>query len=216
MPTDSRRLKEPESKRTDSGTPDKGPKLRKLVVAEFVSLDGYIAGPSGHLDFGGDIEDEAEEMPKEMVATQRQWGTLLMGRRTYEEISESWAPVPIEGNPVATFMNTVPKVVVSRTLNDAPWGKWERARIISRQIGAELERLRREPGKDIAILGSASLVQQLARKGLVDEIKLIVFPVIVGGGTPLFSRVNHGLRLRLAESRRHKSGVLVLRYVPMS
>ena len=187
---------------------------RKLVVAEFITIDGYIAGPTGHLDFGGSFEDVDGEFQQEMISTQGNWGLLLLGRRTYDEISSSWASVPVEGNPIAEFMNTIPKVVVSRRLKNAPWGNWESAKIISQHIRDDVENLKKEPGKDIAVLGSANLSQQLVEMGLVDEYSLLVIPVIAGGGTPLFSNENRDLRFKLLENRRHKSGVLRLRYQP--
>ena len=190
--------------------------MRKLVVAEFITLDGYIAGPSGHLDFGGSIDDVDGEFQTEMISTQRKWGLLLMGRRTYDELSSSWESTPIEGNPIAKYMNTIPKVVVSSKLKSAPWGKWESANIISQSIRDEVDNLKKMSGKDIAVLGSANLSQQLVEMELVDEYSLIVFPVVAGSGIPLFSKNNHDLRLKLLESRRLKSGLLIIRYQPIN
>jgi len=189
--------------------------MRKLVVAEFITLDGYIAGPSGHLDFGGSFDDVDGEFQKEMIATQLKWGLLLLGQRTYDEISSSWASTPVEGNPIAKFMNTIPKVVVSSKLKNAPWGKWESAKIVSQNIREEVENLKKVPDKDIAVLGSANLSQQLVEMGLVDEYSLIVFPVIAGSGIPLFSKKNHDLRFKLLQNRQLKSGLLIIRYQPI-
>ena len=189
--------------------------LRKLVVAEFITIDGYIAGPTGHLDFGESVDDVDGEFEKEMISTQLQWGLLLLGHHTYDELASSWASIPIEDNPIAKFMNTVSKVVVSSRLKSAPWGKWESAKIISQNIHEEVENLKKSPGKDIAVLGSANLSQQLVEIELVDEYSFIVFPVIAGSGIPLFSKMNHDLRFKLLEVRQLKSGLLIIRYQPI-
>jgi dihydrofolate reductase len=186
---------------------------RKLIVAEFITVDGFIANSKGHVDVESEgMVDDGGQFQHELVRTQRHWGTLLMGRVTYQEICGSWAEVPIEGNPIASFMNTVPKVVVSRTLKEAPWGKWEPADIVSRGVEGEIARLKTERGKDLALLGSGRLARFLAQRGLVDEVLLHVFPVALGNGVPLFPGLDSRLSLRLLESRRLRSGVVVQRY----
>jgi dihydrofolate reductase len=181
-------------------------------LSEFITLDGFIAGPSGHIDWGDEYNDQ--EMLTHLIETQRNWDTLLIGRLTYEELASSWASVNAEGNPIAEFMNKVPKVVFSKTLTEATWGKWKTARVVAEGIVEEIQKLKRQPGKDMAILGSANLVRQFAKQDLIDEYSLMMYPVAIGRGKPLFTGLDERLRLKLLGTRPFHSGVLELRYQP--
>jgi dihydrofolate reductase len=184
--------------------------MSKIVVAEFVSLDGFISDSEGRKDWQSASPDEATD--REMIEAQSRWGTLLFGRVTYQEI-RAWADVPVENNPIARFMNEVPKVVFSKSLESAPWGKWKPVRIVSSSIEDEIQRLRKQPGKDVAILGSASLVQHLTSKKLVDEYLFWVYPVTIGSGKP-WAPKGKLARFKLVSARGFKSGITQLVYQP--
>ncbi len=178
--------------------------MAKIVVAEFVSVDGFISSPNGNMD-GFSAQGDTS---REMAELQHGWGTLMMGRVAYEMI-RFWADAPVAGDPIAKFMNTVPKIVVSRSLTEAPWGKWTPARVV-RDAGREIRAQRAHPGKDLAVLGSGQLVQYLAQRGLVDEYLLWIYPVAFGSGKAWVPA--RGLRLKLLGSRTFKSGIVEVRY----
>jgi dihydrofolate reductase len=162
-------------------------------------MEGFMAD--------GDTTQQMEEM-------QRHWDCLMMGRVAYEMI-RGWASVPVEENPIAKFMNMVPKVVVSKSLKEAPWGKWEPARVVN-EVDLEIQDQRARRGKDTAILGSGQLVQYLASHHLVDEFLLWVYPVAFGRGKAWAPSNGEVLKLKLVESRTFESGIVELRYSPVS
>ncbi len=180
--------------------------MAKIVVAEFVSADGFIARPDGNME-GFNAEGDTTE---HLIEVQRQWDCLLMGRVAYEMV-RGWADAPVEGNPIAKFMNTVPKVVVSRTLREAPWGRWPPARVV-RNVAKEIRQQRARKGKDTAILGSGKLVQHLLAHGWVDELLLDVHPVAFGRGKTWAPAHGPDLRLTLVGAKADGSGIVSLRY----
>ncbi len=184
--------------------------MSKIVVAEFVSLDGYIADPKGSMDWFSEGPDD--RMGEEMSQAQSEWDTLLMGRIAYRMI-RGWAEVPVEQNPVARFMNEVPKVVFSKTLKAAPWGRWEPARVVA-DVEDEVREIRARRGKAAAVLGSGKLVQYMAVHGLVDEYLFWVYPVAFGRGKPWAPATGAPVRLKLVKAHGFKSGIVELRYRP--
>jgi dihydrofolate reductase len=136
-----------------------------------------------------------------------------MGRRTYEQMAAYWPNLTATDDPFAEFLNTSPKLVVSTTLQSVDW---QNATLITNDVIGEVARRRQQPGKDILIPGSATLVRYLLREGLVDELRLLLFPIVLGGGQRLFDGWTTRLPLRLVESRTLDSGVLSLTYQPAS
>ena len=147
--------------------------MRKLIVAEFITLDGYIARTNGEMDFFNSNNDE--EIFQEMVNTQMGWDTLLLGRVTYQTLAGFWPNSKNKKDPIATFMNNVHKVVASKTLTEVPWGKWNNASLVNENILGEIQKLKKIKGKDIAVLGSAGLIQTLTNLQLVDEYSLLAW-----------------------------------------
>jgi dihydrofolate reductase len=139
--------------------------------------------------------------------------TLLFGRVTYEGMASYWpTPAAEQDDPdLAARMNGLEKVVVSRTLDKV---EWARTRLFNDRISEQLTELRQQPGKDIAILGSAALTASLLEKGLVDELRIMVAPVILGAGTSLFRTAERRVRLRLIQTRQFNSGNVLLVYEP--
>ena len=189
--------------------------MRKLVVSEFVSLDGVMQAPGGaeedteggfahggwtHPYWHDDIGAHFDEAIGQSDA-------LLLGRKTWQ--IHGGAFEPMTGDEFADVLNTMPKYVVSTTLADA--SAWRNSTLIARDVVEEVRALKAQPGKTIYIDGSSVLVQTLARHDLVDEYSLLVYPVVLGSGKKLFP---DGLRvnLRLLESRSFPSGVVLLRY----
>jgi dihydrofolate reductase len=142
-------------------------------------------------------------------------GMLLLGRITYELMS-SYSPTPQakENDPVvAERMNDLPKVVFSKTLEKASWSN---TKLVKGDLPAEIRKMKREPGKDMTILGSGSLVSQLAREGLIDEYQMVVNPVVLGEGRTMFDGIKEKLTLKLTNTRTFGNGNVFLRYEPMA
>lgn len=184
--------------------------MAKIVVAEFVSVDGYIADHEGSME-GFSTEGDTT---KQMIEVQRGWDCLMMGRVAYEMI-RGWADAPVEDDPIAKFMNNVPKVVVSKSLKEAPWGKWKPARVV-KDVDREIRDQRAREGKDTAILGSGQLVQYLASHAQIDEYLLWVYPVAFGRGKAWAPVMDDLLRLKLVKAKPFESGIVELRYLALS
>jgi dihydrofolate reductase len=175
--------------------------MRKLVLKMEVSLDGFVGTPSGDVDWiFSSIDDEVSE---EIVDVLRQAGTHIMGRVTYEDMAAHW---PASSEVFAPPMNEIPKVVFSRTLDEATWPE---SRIARGDLAAEVGRLKREPGKDILAHGGSGFAQSLSKLGLVDEYRLDVHPVVLGSGLPLFA---DPIRLKLLSAKTFATGLLALVY----
>jgi dihydrofolate reductase len=187
--------------------------VRKLIASEFVSLDGVMEDPSWTFQFGG--EEQEQFKFGELSASD----TLLLGRVTYEGFAAAWPGMmdQYEGprrEGLATYsdmMNGYPKYVVSATLQEATWNN---STIINDNVEEEIKALKEQPGKDILIFGSADLVNTLMGHDLIDEYRLMVFPVVVGGGKRLFTEGSATKTLKLLEANSFASGVVVLTYTP--
>jgi dihydrofolate reductase len=179
--------------------------MRKVVAAEFLSLDGVMESPDQwHFPY---FNDEMGQAVGEGFATS---DALLMGRVLYEEWAAFWPSQDPEENPVAATMNGVRKYVVSTTL-EGPL-EWNNAALIGENVAEELSEIKRQPGKDIVISGSGALVRSLLDEGLIDELKLMVHPVIVGRGKRLFEEGEKQTALELVDSRTFATGVVFLTY----
>lgn len=179
--------------------------MRKLVAGLAMSLDGVVESPEkwGFQYF----TDETYEAISAGVA---QADAVLLGRRTYLEFAELW-PNQSSEVPMADFLNTAPKYVVSATLDTLPWGP---ASLLSGDLAEELTRLKRQPGKDILIPGSPTLVRSLLGEGLLDELALSICPIVVGSGMRLFDKSATQLPLKLVASRTYSTGMLGVGYRP--
>jgi dihydrofolate reductase len=172
-----------------------------------LTLDGCFDGAQPwqldwHLTAWGDeLEHFCLEQGKEV-------GTLLFGRATYEGMAAYWKSAQ---GAIADFMNGVPKVVFSNTLRTADWNH---TRLISGEAADGVEAMKREPGKDLFVFGSARLCDGLLRRGLFDEVRLCLAPVVLGNGAPLFKPGLERKYWKLLDSRSLKSGGVILRYVP--
>jgi dihydrofolate reductase len=187
--------------------------MRKIITTTWVSLDGYIAGPKGEMDWIGAIYDEAMGIYEDAVVSTAD--TLILGRVTYQSFAGSWPHVPdnpkaSEGEKIyARKLNAMRKLVFSRTLERV---EWNNSSLFKELVPQEIERWKREPGRDMLIYGSASLVGTLTNLGLIDEYQILVHPVILGGGKPLFQEIRNPVKLKLVNSQTNPSGVVVLTY----
>lgn len=185
--------------------------MGKVVVTEFVSLDGVMEDPGGSEDFkhgGWSFEiargDEGDRFKMDEVIESE---ALLLGRVTYEGFAEAW---PSRTGEFADKFNNMPKYVVSSTIREP---EWNNSTVLSGDLTAEVTKLRQELDGDIVVHGSAQLVQELAERDLVDECRLMVFPVLLGSGKRLFGESGEKRTLRLADSRPvGPDGVVILTY----
>lgn len=186
--------------------------MRKIIASEFVSADGYIVGPNEEMDWVTGIFNEEEG--NYAADLMESMDTILLGRVTYEVMIKAWPNWTEEQSPGADKMNHTPKVVLSRTLREAPWGKYAPATIISNHIEQKIEELKQKNGKNIVIYGSADTVQNLTRMGLIDEYQLLVHPIFLGAGKLLFGGMKHPVNLKLLRTQTFRNGVNVLYYEP--
>jgi dihydrofolate reductase len=189
------------------------PMSRRLFVSMIVSLDGYIEGPERELDWFRDGDPQFEQYCDEMIDSV---GLALYGRRAYDLMLSYWPNA--EKNPrsaadlaFARKMNALPKVVLSRTLKEAAWSN---TRIVRDHVAEAIGELKCMPGKPIVAWAGAGLVASLTRLGLVDEYRLIVHPVLLGGGTPLFLGLEQRQSLRLTRTTQLGENLVVLCYEP--
>jgi dihydrofolate reductase len=188
--------------------------MPKLIVFNHVTLDGYFTGANGDMGWAHAGKDDAEY--NAFVADNASGGgQLLLGRTTYELFSSYWpTPTAIKNNPiVAEGMNNMPKVVFSRTL-DKP--SWNNTTLLKGDLISAVRKLKNEPGNGIAILGSGTLVSQLAPAGLIDEYQVMVNPIVLGKGRPLFDGIKNTLNLKLTKTRAFGNGKVYLCYQPTS
>jgi dihydrofolate reductase len=185
--------------------------MGKIVVTEFISTDGVIEDPGGSEDYehgGWSFQyDRGEEGDKFKVDETAASDALLLGRVTYEGFADSW---PSREGEFADKFNSMPKFVVSTTL-DKP--EWNNSTVISADVAAEVGKLKDQFAGDVAVHGSAQLVNTLKEHGLIDEYRLMVFPVILGKGKRLFSDGGDLTPLKLSEAKQvGRDGVIILTY----
>jgi dihydrofolate reductase len=186
--------------------------MGRIVVTEFVSLDGVMEAPGGGEDFehaGWTFEiDRGKEGDKFKLDETLDAEALLLGRVTYEGFAAAW---PSREGEFADKFNGMPKYVVSSTLEKA---EWNNSTVLESDVVEEVSRLRERHGGDIVVHGSAQLVQTLLEHDLVDELRLMVFPVVLGSGKRLFGDTSDKKRLRLADSKTVGDGIAILIYEP--
>ena len=180
--------------------------MRKVDAGLFISLDGVVEAPhEWHLTYWS---DEMGEVIDARIAAS---DAILLGRGTYDEFAAYWPKESPESNPLAAYMNDTPKYVVSTTLDRADW---KNTTVLSGELTEEIRRLKALPGKDIAIIGSGTLVASLLQADLLDELDLLVHPVVVNHGKRLFGGGGDLKGLTLARAKTFDTGVLALTYRP--
>jgi dihydrofolate reductase len=183
--------------------------VRKLYSFMVVTLDGFYEGPNGEFDWPN-VDEEFNEFGIEQL---HDTDLLLFGRKTYEGMASYWpTPAARQDDPgVAELMNTLPKVVASTTLTSADWSN---SSVLGGNLAEEVTKLKQQPGKGIAIFGSPSLTVSLLELGLVDELRVLVNPIVLGDGHSLFRTTRDRLRLELRQTRVFSSGNVLLTYRP--
>jgi len=185
--------------------------MGKIGVFNHVTVDGFFAGPHGEIDWFKLIRKD-EEWEKYTHGQAKSGSTLMFGHTTYEMMKSYWpTPDAIKSDPdMAEVVNNNPKIVISRTLESVEEGpNWKNISILNEIRPEEILKLKQK--EDITIMGSGTIVQQLANFGLIDEYSLVAVPVILGAGKPLFKDVRK-MNLKLLEARAFKNGIVLLRY----
>lgn len=194
--------------------------MRKVVVVNFLTLDGVMQAPahadedrSGGFEHGGwvtpYIDEEWGSVAAEGMAAS---DAFLFGRKTYENMAAHWPNQP-DDDPIAASMNRFTKYVVSNTLDDVAW---QNSTVIKGDVVGEITKLKEQPGKNITVWGSGDLIQTLMGHDLVDEYQLVVYPFVLGGGKRLFRDGGPKTPLKLVDSKITSSGGLILTYRPES
>lgn len=192
--------------------------MRKLVVVEFLSLDGVYQAPGdpaedteGGFAHGGWQRPYFDEvLGADAAEGMAETDAHLFGRKTYEIMAAYWPTAPAD-DPYGQHLNSVQKYVASRTLTEVTW---RNTTLLRGDVAQEVAKLKEQPGKNIVVLGSGNLVQTLMEHDLVDEYSLSVFPIVLGGGKKLFPDDGQLRRLRLADSKTTSTGGLMLTYRP--
>ena len=182
--------------------------MRKLILFNMITLDGFFEGSGQDISWH-QVDEEFNDFAIEQIETV---DTIIFGRITYEGMASFWpTPLAMETDPaIAQKMNTVSKIVVSHTLEKADWNN---TRLIKENVFEEIARLKQQSGKDLIIFGSGNLASTFLQQGLIDEIRVIVNPVVLGAGTPLFRDIQP-LNLTLLKTRTFRNGNVLLYYQP--
>ena len=183
--------------------------MRKILFFMLTSVDGFFEGPNHDIDWHH-VDEEFNDFANDQLAST---DLLLFGRVTYEMMASYWPTAEARANDpqVAGAMNALPKIVVSTTLDKA---EWENTRLIKDNVAEEVGKLKQQAGKDMIVMGSSGLAVSLAEMGLVDEFRIMVNPVVLGEGKPVFSGIHGQLKLKLLKARTFGNGNVLLYYAP--
>ena len=186
--------------------------MRKLVVFNTVTLDGYFVDSKGDMSWAHKNDDEWNAFVSENASGN---GMLVFGRITYELMASYWpTPMALQNSPVvAKGMNAMPKIVFSRTLDNASWSN---TKLLKGDLATEVRKLKQEPGPAMVILGSGTIVSQLAQQNLIDEYQIALSPSVLGQGRTMFEGVKQKLNFKLTNSRAFRNGNIFLCYQPLA
>lgn len=188
--------------------------MRKLIVFNHITLDGFFTDAKGDMSFARNEKPDAE-WDAFVASNAGNGGTLLFGRITYEMMASFWpTPAAEQTMPViAERMNNLPKVVFSRTMQKAAWNN---TKLMKGDLTGEIRKMKQEPGENIVIFGSGTLVSQLAQAGLIDEYQFVMDPVVLGNGRTMFDGMKEKVGLKLKSTRSFANGNVLLYYEPVA
>jgi dihydrofolate reductase len=188
--------------------------MRKLILEEWLSLDGYVADKNGNLDFFTNLNPEQNKYSdQDQLRFLDGIDTILLGRKTYELFVDFWPTATTDKEVIADRLNETEKIVFSKTLKKASWGKWKEAKIIQEDAVDAIKKLKTVPGKNMVMWGSISVAQSLMKENLIDEYHIQLCPVLTGGGRNLFQQQELA-EFELLESRQYNTGTVFLNYKP--
>jgi dihydrofolate reductase len=184
--------------------------MGKLIFQEWISLDGYAADENNALSF-------VEELPMTKYSDQEQLDflntidSILLGANTYQMFIQFWPTATNDIEVIADKLNSLPKIVFSRSIQKAPWGKWPEATIVKTNAAEAVIKMKSEKVKNLVLWGSISLAQYFMKENLIDEYHLRICPVLLGSGKPLFGN-SKKIKLELFENKAYPSGLMLLKY----
>jgi dihydrofolate reductase len=178
--------------------------MRKVCLGMNITLDGYVAGPHGELDWA--FRTMSPDLGEWVTELLRGVDTVLLGYTTYLQQAAAW---PTQTGEMATLLNSHAKIVFSKRLTTL---EWNNSRLATADAAEEIARLKQQPGKNISVTGGATLAQSLSRMGLIDEYNLVMHPVALGNGKSLFTDLSHPLNLKLVSTQTFDSGAIGLTY----
>ena len=187
--------------------------MRKLIIEEWISLDGFVADKDGGLDFFTNLTSEQNKYSDaDQLKFIESLDTILLGRKTYELFVKFWPTATTDQEVIADKLNGTSKIVFSNTIDKAPWGNWPDAQVKKGDATKVIRELKTMKGKDMVVWGSISLVQSLMKENLVDEFHFQLCPTILGDGRGLFSQQLNATQLALKEVRKYETGTIFLSY----
>jgi len=183
--------------------------MRKVIFFNLTSLDGYFEGPDRDINWHN-VDDEFNEFAIQQTG---EFGAFLFGRVTYELMTGYWPTEDAKRDDpiIAGLMNSLPKIVFSKTLKKV---EWENTRLVNDKFVEVVTKLKHDSGKDIAVFGSSDLAVTLIEHGLIDELRIMVNPIVLGEGKPILQGIKTKLSLKLLKTRTFKSGNILLYYEP--
>ena len=179
--------------------------MRKIIVSNWLSLDGFIEGPNQEIDWFV-WDDATAEYARNLLNS---IDTILFGRVTFELMASYWPSATTEDPVITAAMNNLPKVVFSKTLEKV---EWKNSILVKENVQERVEEMKQQSGKDMVIFGSAGLVSTLTQLDLIDEFRIMLNPVVLGTGTPQFKGIRNRINLRLVKTRTFHSGLVLLYY----
>jgi dihydrofolate reductase len=187
--------------------------MRRVILQEWLSLDGFAVDGEGKLDFFPQTTTD-NRWEQDQLKFLDDVDTVLLGRKTYELFVDFWPNTTTDTEIIADRLNELPKLVFSNTLTDAPWGNWPPGEVLRGDAVSEIRRLKAEAGKHMVLWGSLSLAQDLIVADLIDEYHILLCPTLAGGGRPLFPSLESYTRLKLVTAQTYEPGVVFLHYEP--
>ena len=188
--------------------------MRKLIIEEWISLDGYVIDQHGKLDFFPENETN-KFADKDQLTFLEDADTILLGRNTYDLFVNYWPTVTTDKEIIADRLNATPKVVFSNIMPEAPWGNWAPARVVTGNAIDHIRELKTLPGQNMVVWGSISLAQDIIKAGLADELHLQICPTTTGGGTRLFPAEENYRQFKLTYTKAYENGLVLLKYIPV-
>ncbi|HLL43450.1 MAG TPA: dihydrofolate reductase family protein [Segetibacter sp.] len=187
--------------------------MRKLILEEWMSLDGHVADKNGQLDFFTNLTPEQNKYSdSDQLKFLETIDAILLGRKTYELFVDFWPGATTDKEVIADKLNETNKIVFSNTITKAPWGQWPEAEVIAGEAVAAIKDLKLLPGKDMVMWGSISVAQSLMRANLIDGYHVQLCPILTGGGRKLFPEQINFNQLDLFEVRHYNTGTVFLNY----
>ena len=190
--------------------------MRQVILQIDITLDGFVAGPNGETDWVT-ADEKMNQDAKELLSTA---DTILLGRVAYQAFVAYWPSADTNSShpasQIARLINQATKVIFSRTLDAVEWGQWHNAKLVNSNVAEAIQKMKEQPGKNLILYAGANIASTFIQDGLVDDYRLRIHPVVLGGGKPLFKDIQARIPLTLVQTKLYQNGVALLHYQPSS